>query len=360
MTGPAHLTPAPATQRGRGAHRPTLEEVAAHAGVSRATVSRVVNGVATVDPAIAATVTASIDALNYVPNQAARALMTRRTNALALVAAEPDTRVFGDPFFAGIVRGVSQELTAIGMQLVVSMVQSPEDVRRVETYLLGKPVDGVLLISEHGHHHLASTLVSHGIPLVIGGRPLDTDLDVAYVDNDNVEGAAVATRHLRSLGRSRIATIAGPLDMSAGLDRLDGFTAALGDAFDPGLVEHGDFTTDGGMAAASRLLARAPDVDGLFVASDLMAIGALATLRRAGRRVPEDVAVVGFDDIPLAAASVPALTTVRQRTELQGRAMARVLLASTGRQLAPSDDLPDVGSDGVIVLPVELVVRDTA
>ncbi len=338
--------------------RPTLEEVATKAGVSRATVSRVVNGSSTVDPKLAKRVNAAIADLRYVPNQAARSLMTRQTNVVALVAAEEEERVFGDPFFSGITRGVSQELLGAGRQLMLFMLQDDHDLAKVEAYLLGGHCDGVLLISEHGHQGTASVLAQAGIPVVLGGRPLDPRVHVPYVDNDNVGGAVLATHHLRvTAGRRRVATIAGPQDMAAGLDRLVGFTRALGPEFDAGLVEFGDFTTASGSVAMQRLLDRAPDLDGVFVASDLMAISALHVLRRSGRRVPEDVAVVGFDDIPLASETTPTLTTVRQPTIEQGRRMARALvhvMTQTHEQGA-AQPRPEG-----IVLPVELVIRESA
>jgi DNA-binding LacI/PurR family transcriptional regulator len=350
--------------------RPTLEQVAAAAGVSRATVSRVVNGQASVAPGLREVVERAVTELGYVPNRAARSLVTRRTDTLALVTSEPDVRVFGDPFFAGIVRGVSQEAAAADLTLVLLMAQSFPDLVRVERYLRSAPVDGVLLISEHAANDpIPAAMRAAGIPLVIGGRPLDGSAPVAYVDNDNVGGARLAAEHLRGLGRSRVGMLAGPQDMSAGQDRLAGFRAGMAGTFDPDLVEVGDFTQDGGEAAMARLLARAPDLDAVFAASDLIALGALGTLRRAGRRVPDDVAVVGFDDIEAARVADPPLTTVRQQTVLQGRTMTRLFLAMTrpGRTRSAGsggdDDLPDLpevtGVDHV-VLPVELVVRASA
>lgn len=343
--------------------RPNLEQVAAAAGVSRATASRVVNGVATVDPAMRERVEKAIAELGYVPNHAARSLVTRRTDTIALVAAEPDPRVFGDPFFSGIVRGVSQELLRAGMQLTMLMAQSYPDLDRIERYLRTAPLDGVLLISEHATHDpIPGAMVQAGVPLVIGGRPLQSELAVPYVDNDNRGGGRLAGAHLVARGCRRIATVAGPRDMSAAADRLAGFADALGDRFDPALVEHGDFTQEGGERAGERLLQRAPDVDAIFAASDLTAFGVLRALRRAGRRVPEDVAVIGFDDIPLAAAAEPPLTTVRQQTVLQGRAMARLLLQAARPELVPEagDDVPDVRGTDHVVLPVELVTRESA
>jgi len=340
--------------------RPTLEEVARHAGVSRATVSRVVNGSPTVAPHLREVVDRAVTELGYVPNQAARTLMTSRTDTIALVVAEPDTRVFGDPFFSGIVRGVSQELAASGLQLMLMMAQSHDDLVRIEQYLVSRHVDGVLLISEHADDRLPRALGGAGVPLVIGGRPLEDATPTAYVDNDNVGGARIAAEHLRSSGRSRITTIAGPADMSAGVDRLAGFKQGLGRGFRARHVEHGDFSQEGGAAAMALLLDRVPDLDAVFVASDLMALGALAELRRRGRRVPEDVAVVGFDDITMAALAEPPLTTLRQQTVDQGRLMVRLYLALHRPDLLAADPggaLPDVTGTDRVVLPVELVVR---
>ena len=343
--------------------RPSLDEVAALAGVSRATASRVVNRATTVDPAMRDRVERAVAELGYQPNLAARALVAKRTDTLALVASEPDVRVFGDPYFSGIVRGVTAEASAAGLQLVLLMAQSHEDLERVTRYVRSGAVDGVLLISEHaGHDPLPAAMDEAGIPFVIGGRPFDDSLGLLFVDNDNVHGGRLAARRLLDLGRRRIATVAGPPDMSAGIDRLAGFRTELGEAFDADLVEHGTFTQDSGRAATDRLLATAADLDAIFAASDLMALGAMAALRQAGRRIPQDVAVVGFDDIALAASAEPPLTTVRQRTVLQGRAMVRLLLANARPTLSlgPVEDLPPIDGASSVILPVDLVVRDSA
>jgi len=342
--------------------RVNLERVAESAGVSRATVSRVVNGWASVTPDLRERVERAIKELDYTPNLAARALVTRRSDTVALVASEPDARVFGDPFFAGIVRGVGQECMRAGLQMTLLMAQSADDLDRIETFLRTAPVDGVLLISEHAQHDpLPDALRRAGVPFVIGGRPFHDEPSVAYVDNDNVVGGRLAGERLIGQGRTSIGTVAGPQDMTAGIDRLAGFRSALGRRFRVGRVESADFTQQGGEAATARLLDRAPELDGLFVASDLMALGALRALSRAGRRVPEDVAVVGFDDIAAAAQSDPPLTTIRQETLLQGRAMVRLLLAQHRTDLVPEPDqsLPDLTGASHLVLPVRLVVRQS-
>lgn len=346
----------------RTASRVSLDQVAKHAGVSRATASRVVNGIPTVASELRVRVEDAIKSLGYQPNLAARTLVTRRTDTIALVASEPDVRVFGDPFFSKIVRGATMEVGAAGLQLVVMMAQSAEDMARVRRYVTSGAVDGVLLISEHESvDPLPPALLAAGVPLVIGGRPMQPGVVVPYVDNDNIGGARMAAQHLRSLGRTSIGTVTGPLDMTAGLDRLEGFRDGMGDAFDPGLVEHGNFTQEGGEAATARLLERAPQIDALFAASDLTALGALKALRDHGRKVPEDVALVGFDDIEVAGYSAPPLTTVRQRTVLQGRAMVRLLLARVRPDLSANhhEGIPDLRGVSHLVLSVDLVVRES-
>ncbi len=342
--------------------RPNLEDVAARAGVSRATVSRVVNGQTSVAEGLRKRVQSAIDELGYVPNQAARALMTNRTGAVALVASEPAARVFGDPFFSGIVRGVSLETNRAGLQLVLLMAQDFEDLERVKQFLRRSPVDGAMLISGHDGDGLPAELQRWETPYVIGGRPTHPSLVAPFVDSENRSGAHMATTHLRAKGRVRIATVTGPLDMAAGVDRLAGFRQALGADFREDLVEVGDFTVRGGEMATDRLLRRAPDLDAIFAASDLMALGALTALRRAGRRVPVDVAVVGFDDNEFARTADPPLTTIRQDPMIQGRAMVRLYLARNRPdiEVASEPAIPDLRGRDHLALPVSLVVRDSA
>ncbi|MGB3593641.1 MAG: LacI family DNA-binding transcriptional regulator [Ornithinimicrobium sp.] len=341
--------------------RPTLEQVAVRAGVSRATVSRVVRHEPTVDPEIVRAVTQAVDELGYVPNAAARSLMTGRSGTVALIAIETDDRVFGDPFFASVVRGVCHQLGEVEVQLTLLMAHTPGEIARLRAFLAAGHVDGAMVISEHQRLDVVSQLGTLGVPIVMGGRPIDPGpAPVIFVDHANERGGALAARRLRDRGCRRIGTVAGPQDMSAGVDRLLGFEAGLGEDFRRRRVECADFSTDGGQRAAEALLDREPDIDGLFVASDLMALGAFKALTRRGRRVPEDVALVGFDDNDVAAAMIPGLTTIRQRTGLQGRLMARLLL----NQLDPPQDctwpegVHDV-ENGSLMLDVELVVRDS-
>jgi DNA-binding LacI/PurR family transcriptional regulator len=312
--------------------RPTLEAVAERAGVSRATVSRVVNGGTGVRAALAEKVRRAVDELGYVPNQAARSLVTRRHDAVAVIVAEPEARVFADPFFATQLLGISRELSAHDSQLVLLLVEGQTDYDRVGRYLAGGHVDGALVFSLHADDPLPGIIRRIGLPTVFGGRPgwpgAEGDRDILYVDSDNRGGAREAVRHLVSLGRERIATITGPLDQTASLDRLDGYRDILMDA-DPQLIVEGAFSVAGGHRAMNLLLDRRPDVDAVFVASDLMASGALTALRERGLRVPQDVAVIGFDDMASVAESTdPPLTTIRQDIEGMGRLMVRLLLHS--------------------------------
>ncbi|MFI7603820.1 LacI family DNA-binding transcriptional regulator [Micromonospora sp. NPDC049366] len=332
------------------AQRPTLEEVARRAGVSRATVSRVVNGSTTVAEPIREAVHRAVAELGYVPNLAARSLVTQRTDSVALVMPEAATRVFSDDqVFPGIIRGVSQELEAADKQLVLMLAGSPAGHARVERYTTGRHVDGVLFASLHGADPLPGTLARLGIPVVCSGRPLG-EVPVPYVDVDHVSGVTAAVRHLVAGGRRRIATIAGPQDMVAGIERLTGYRKAMTEAGLPQRVATGDFTRESGAAAMRHLLDEDPELDAVFAASDLMAHAALRTLREAGRRVPDDVAVIGFDDIETAAYTEPPLTTVRQPIQEIGRQMTRQLLRiAAGETVEPS-----------LMLPTELILRDSA
>ena len=335
--------------------RCTLEDVAARSGVSRATVSRVVNGSTRVSDHARAAVERAVEQLGYAPNRAARSLAAHRSYAVGLVVAEPSTRLFGDPFFAGTIRGIAAALSGSRYQLVLLMVPDESDRAGVERLLLRGNTDGVLLLSTRRDDPLPGRLVAAGIPCVIAGHPEErvSAPAIGFVDADNVGGARRACAHLIRRGCRTIATIAGPPDMTPGADRLTGWRQALdasGRQAPPSLVAEGDFTRPGGADATRLLLERHPEVDGIFAASDLMALGTLDTLRSAGRRVPTDVAVIGFDDSELAPAADPPLTTVRQPIEELGAHMGRLLL----------DQLDGGASPRGITLDTELVVRRSA
>ena len=334
--------------------RPTLEAVAKVAGVSRATVSRVINRSPRVSPEVVDAVEKAIEELNYVPNRAARSLVARATMSIALVVPEDAHRFFGDPYFADIVQGISDRLDESDYVLNLQLTHPSSPSEKTRRYLLGGNVDGALVVSHHsGDHFLAG--LGDALPVVFGGRPFSEGAGLArraeyYVDVDNRLGAIQGTRHLLALGRRAIGTIAGPPDMPASVDRLRGWREALSAAsLSSERIAHGDFTLEGGAAAAAQLLDAHPDLDAIFVASDLMASGALATLERRGKAVPHDVAVVGFDNSRYATMGAIHLTTVEQPTRRMGIVMAETLLAL----------LAGESPEHVTLLPTRLVVRDS-
>ncbi|MGC0334507.1 DNA-binding LacI/PurR family transcriptional regulator [Streptomyces sp. SAI-170] len=333
--------------------RPTLEAVAARAGVSRATASRVVNGGAGVRPALVEKVRRAVEELDYVPNHAARTLVTRRNGAVAVIIAEPEFRVFADPFFEQQVRGISRELTARDVQLVLLWAEGPGDHERIARYLGGGHVDGALAFSVHDDDPLPALIARTGVPAVLGGRPVGSEnLGIPFVDCDNRGGARDAVRHLISLGRTHIAHITGPRDQTSATDRINGYRDVLVDA-DPLLLCEGDFTEESGARAMGELLDRRPEIDAVFVSNDTMAMGALRTLRERGVRVPQDVAVVGFDDMAaVVQAAEPPLTTVRQDIEGMGRIMVKLLMRLLD---APKEEVP-----ASVITPTTLIRRASA
>ncbi|MDP4504315.1 LacI family transcriptional regulator [Nonomuraea sp. NBC_00507] len=331
-------------------NRPTLEAVAARAGVGRGTVSRVINGSPNVSAKAREAVELAIRELGYVPNRAARALVTRRTDTVALVVSESQLRVFDEPYFAGTIRGIGSALAETGLQLILAMARTPEEHERLETYLTGQHVDGVLLLSLHGADPLPGRLEAMGVPTVLGGLPVGLN-PYSYVDMDNRAGARQAVKHLLGLGRRRIAAIAGSQDMGVGVDRLAGYRDALLPSGLPELVVYGDFSEQSGATAMAELLQRHPEVDAVFAASDPMALGAMRVLKAAGRAIPEDVAVIGFDDSKAAVSADPPLTTVHQPTEAMGRQMAKLLVARINGEVLRQP---------VVILDTHLVRRESA
>ncbi|MCC3650512.1 LacI family transcriptional regulator [Streptomyces sp. WAC 00631] len=331
---------------------PTIHDVAREAGVSRGTVSRVLNGGHNVSPASADAVNAAIRKTGYVVNRHARSLITGRSDSVAFLLTEPQERFFEDPNFNVLLRGCTQALAAHDIPLLLMIAGTEAERRRISRYITAGHVDGVLLVSSHSGNPMAERLVKARIPVVACGKPLGQGARIAYVAADDRDGAREMVRHLAASGRRRIATVTGPPDTPGGVERLAGYRETLAEAglpADERLVAEGDYSRAGGERAMAELLERAPDVDAVFVASDLMAQGALTALERAGRRVPEDVAVGGFDDSPAALGTRPPLTTIRQPWDRISTEMVRVLLG----RIAGEDP-------SAVILPTELVRRDSA
>ncbi|MEV2189374.1 LacI family DNA-binding transcriptional regulator [Streptomyces phaeochromogenes] len=340
------------SQSGGRRKPPTIHDVAREAGVSRGTVSRVLNGGHYVSPTAQEAVNAAIRRTGYVVNRHARSLITGRSDSIGFLLTEPQERFFEDPNFNVLLRGCTQALAAHDIPLLLMLAGTEDERRRITRYITAGHVDGVLLVSSHSGDPVAEQLREAGVPLVMCGKPIGVGSKVSYVAADDRDGARDMVRHLVSLGRRRIGVVTGPLDTPGGVERLAGYREVLSESgidFDERLVVSGDYSRASGEAGAERLLAQCPDVDAVFVASDLMAQGVLTSLERAGRRVPEDVSVGGFDDSSAALAARPQLTTIRQPYDRISAEMVRVLLAQIG------------GEDpAAVILPTELVKRQSS
>jgi DNA-binding LacI/PurR family transcriptional regulator len=322
--------------------RPTLADVAMLAGVSPATVSRVINGSARVSHRARTQVEHAIDRLGYVRDRP-----VSRGHSIALVICDDDSRAFTDEFLARLLTGIRRAL-GDERELVVMVTGRTGHRSTVPGYLRGGRADGVLLLSAYDTP--CASLIPAGLPALLCGRPLWAT-PLPYVGADDRGGARAAVDYLARSGRREIGTIAGPPDRAAGVDRLAGYRTAMAEmgAETSGLITYGDFHQASGDHAMNRLLDRHPDIDAVLAASDQMAVGALRALHRTGRRVPDDVAVVGFDDTPIAGRVRPRLTTVRRPVEEMGARLARELLRRiTG---APGRN---------VVLDTELIIRDSA
>ncbi|WP_026923635.1 LacI family DNA-binding transcriptional regulator [Glycomyces arizonensis] len=329
--------------------RPTIHDVAAASGVSRGTVSRVLNGQGNVSLAAETAVRRAVAETGYVVNRAARSLKTSRTGSIVMVLSEPQERLFEDPNFSVLMRVATGKLADRDMSLVLMVAGDDGDRDRVARYLRGGHADGALLVSTHAGDPLLEAIERSDVPAVACGAVLGRESVIPYAAADDRDGARAMTEYLASRGRRRIGMITGPLDTPGGSLRLEGFTGVLGRRATKQLIVHGDYTQSGGEEAMRRLLETVPDLDAVFVASDLMAAGALQALHRAGRRVPDDVAVGGFDDSAIATAVRPALTTVRQPLATVAEETVRLLTALL-------DDEPVEP----VVLATELVVRESA
>lgn len=325
-----------------------LETIAELSKVSRSTVSRVINNHPNVNPATRERVMEVIRKVNFQPNLAARGLAKGFTRILGLVIPMSVPALFNDPYFSVFIQGVSAACNVHDHSVMLWLADPEYERRTIRQILHSGLVDGVIVASNLLEDPVVQALAESNLPYILNGRHPSND-QVSYVDIDNIASAREAVLHLLRLGRQRIGTISGPHDMIAGSDRLAGYSAALrdrGQTIDLELIVESDFTEMGGYQAMQRLILRQPDA--VFVASDTMAVGALRALREANLRVPEDVAVIGFDDMPFAARTTPSLSTIRQPIQRSGELATETLIdmiqhpQSTTRR---------------VILPTELVVR---
>jgi DNA-binding LacI/PurR family transcriptional regulator len=347
---------APAHPKSRGAARraqrrgPTMEDVAELAGVSRGTVSRVLNGATHVSPASLEAVREAMRRTGYVVNQNARSLVTRSSGAIAFVLSEPPDRLFEDPVLGSLLRICTQMLGEQGRSLMLMLAGTPAERERVLVFARGGHVDGVLLVSMHGGDPLAADLRATGIPVVVCGRPPLDGPSMPYVAADDRGGARLMTRYLLDRGARRLGMVAGPSDTAGGVERLAGFRDVLGPGATDRAIAHAEsYSIDAGRSAMASLLGSLPGLDAVFVASDLLAVGALQALSAAGRRVPADVLVGGFDDSTIASVTTPPLTTIRQPLSQVAAELVEILLLLVAGRPASSR-----------VLPTTLVRRDSA
>ena len=336
--------PAPASSR-----PPTLDEVAERAQVSRTVASRVINNGPHVSRAKRDAVEKAIRELGFTPNRAARALATRQTGVVVLAVSGDGPGVFADPFFGQIIVGACTALEKTDLHLMLSLASTGHGQQRLENFLQTRGADGVMLAALRGDDALIDVAARSGLPTVFIGLPV-RGTPPFYVEVDNAGGARAATEYLIRGGRRRIAMITGPDDTAVGRERRRGYAEALTLAgLGPHATEPGDFMETGGAAAMRALLSAYPDLDAVVAANDNMAAGALRVLREAGRSVPGDVAVLGFDDLPIAMHTDPKLTTIHQPVQALGREAARMLI-----------ELLDGGQPEPFILPTKLVVRESA
>ncbi|MBN1562250.1 MAG: LacI family DNA-binding transcriptional regulator [Anaerolineae bacterium] len=328
----------------------TLDDIAKLAGVSRATVSRVINKYPHITPDVRARVQKIISETGYQPNKIAQSLASQRTGIIGLVIPSATQTILSDPYFLHLISGITQKTNAYALTLSLFLFHSMDDEVQIAHSLFNTNlVDGLIITADRKENPFAQQVITQDIPFVVIGRS-DLNTPLASVNVANEQGAYLATEHLITLGRRRLAIIMCDHN-TAGDDRYAGYRRALADydmAFDPQRVVCGDFSLESGYAAMQQLLSAKPDA--VFVSSDMMAIGAQQAIRQAGLRIPDDIAVVGFDDLPQAALTDPPLTTIQQPIEELG--------------MVAVDLLHDLMHDSAaaprqVVLPIALIRRTT-
>lgn len=338
-----------AVRTGRGRRRPTINDIAKRVGLSKASVSRALNGKQDVDPETRKRIFNVASQMGYVPSATARALSHGRSNCLGLLVPSLTW-----PWILEVLRGVAEEIERSGYSLILYTTASGEDSERafMSQVVPAGAVDGLALVIPPGMLDYIGELAKGGLPVVViddrGHHP-----EFPTVETNNFEGGQTATRHLVEVGRRRIAVLNGQLEFGCNRDRLEGFKTALKEAglqFESRHAVTGYFTEESGASGMNRLLETDPKIDAVFAANDLMAFGAMRALRNAGRRIPEDVAVVGFDDIPASAITHPPLTTVRQPLYEMGRTAATMVMAAVR-----GEPIPDR-----VELATSLVVRTSS
>lgn len=331
----------------------SLEDIAKLSGVSRSTVSRVINQQAYVSEANRKKVLRIIQEHNFHPNLAARALASQRSKVIGVLIPHDVGDLFGDPFFPALLRGITtiSGRRGYGVTLWLTSANNDDD-RPYANAFNNSMIDGLLIASATFDNAFLHWLSKFPKPIVFVGRRPSTMPHFSYVDIDNVVGARLATRHLLEQGRRRIAMIEGRAHQIASDQRRDHYIETLQEMGFPVdydlIVPNGNYTEQGGYDAMKNLLPKG--VDGVFAANDMMALGALRAIREAGLRVPQDVAVIGFDNVPFAALSNPSLSTISQPIGQLGEESTSMLIDLL--EQAPAQPMSKI-------LPVELVMRES-
>lgn len=327
----------------------TLEDIARFSGFSRSTVSRVINGDDYVKEDTRQRILEVIQQHNFQPNLGARSLAGGQTGVLGLVIPAAVSTIFSDLFFPQFIRGVSAGCNAQNYSMMLWLVEPQYEQRTMREIQHNGLLDGVIMASMAMNDPIFESLYESKMPFITIGR--HPTLDINYLDVDNVTSATNAIRHFIKLGRKRIATITGPQNKIAGYDRYIGYIKGIEEAgmpLLPELVIEADFTEEGGYEAMQQLIPFKPDA--VFAASDTMAIGALRALSETDLRVPEDIALIGYDDVPLASRTNPPLTTIRQSLQDMGSAAVSALAEIVRR---PSE------KPRHILLGTELIIRES-
>jgi DNA-binding LacI/PurR family transcriptional regulator len=328
-----------------------VHDVAAAAGISHATVSRYLNKRAYVSAAAAAAIETAIREVDYIPNRAARSLVRRRTHAVAFIVRAAGDSFFSDPTLNAMAMGANTVLSVADHQMLMMIVDSDRSADRIIEIVRGGTADGAILAAMDHHDPVAVALARTAFPIVTTSDP-GIGAAVPRVDTDNVGGTRAITELLRATGRTRVGEVRGPDAAPVSGLRHRGFKAAMAGEYSARrVVAAGSWHTEDGAAAMDELLRRDPRIDAVVAASDSLAVGAMEALRRAGRLIPDDVAVVGFDDAPWASQTSPPLTTVRQDAHATGARSAELVL-----RMAEGEDL----SGHSEVLASRVVWRDSA
>jgi LacI family transcriptional regulator len=327
----------------------TIEQIAEIAHVSRSTVSRVLNNHPSVRPVVRDRVLSVIREHNYTPHAAARSLASSRSNILGLLVPRRPATSLSDPFISSMIQHVTEAATNLDYFMMLAMVTADMEPGFYERIVRGRHFDGIIMLSSDIDDPILPLLIKDGTPLVlIGSHPYFQN--IVSVDVENREGSRSGVNHLLGMGHRRIGMINGLLEMDAALARRDGYKQALLEAgipIVPELMVNGAYTHESGYQAMQQLLDLPQRPTAVFAASDVMAIGAMRAIQDRGLSVPEDVAVVGFDDVPPAQNATPPLTTLRQPIAEVGATAVRLLL----------DQLKGQTPAAPVRLPAPLVVR---